>query len=161
MTLDEARRAFEAQFTVWPEIGDKAIAPTGERYVEVCSGGYKREGERTLALAASEEVAIELLVHAWGQYAKDKRGTLYWRILPEIDSQVYWRDGFLDYNPERATPKQLDQEREILFRNVFWKAYSRLLISDKPVIQSAQLESKPRRKSIQEVGYLKVAAVEE
>jgi hypothetical protein len=139
MTLDEARRAFEAQFTVWPEHGDNAIAPTGERYVEVCSGGYKGEAEHTLALGTSEEAAIDLLVYGWSKYAKDKRGTLYWRILPEVDSQVYWRDGFLDYNPERATPAQRDQEREIMFRNVFWKAYSRLLISDKPTIQSARL----------------------
>lgn len=158
MTLDEARRAFESRFTVWPEIGNYALAPTGEPYVAVCSGGIKPEAELTPAVGLTEESALKLLIAAWNEYADGKSGTLYWRILPEIGSLAYFGEGVFAADAVGRT----DQERKDFYRHVFWKAYSRLLISNKPVIQQARIEPNlARRQSIQEFGYLKVGAIQE
>lgn len=137
MTLDEARKEFESGFTVWPEVGNYSIAPTGEPYVEICSGGYKPEGHPCLAVGTSEQSAVYLWLIAAEQYAKGKSGTLYWRSLPEVDSYTYYSEGIFASDAIGRT----DKERNDFYRHVFWRAYSRFLISDKPVIRPAVLQA--------------------
>jgi hypothetical protein len=119
MTLEEARAKLEARFKIGP-IGNGPIAPTGERYVEIRGGGSPREGEPCPVLCSSEQMAIKQWLLAVEEYAAGKSGTLYWRIVPELGDQEDgsgWQHGPADV----------------------WKlysVYSRLLISDKRVINA-------------------------
>ncbi len=101
MTLDEAVAEIEAKFHV---VGGLpiAFAQTGEPYLLFTFIG---RGE-----AITETSVVEAWRHAVAAYAKDRPGTLYWRIRPEIE----W-----DFPP-------LDVPAV--------KIYSRLLISAQPVL---------------------------
>lgn len=103
--LDEACKVLEASFVVYPVIGDNAISATGEEYAEVFTPLADTPEE---AVAAWKDVAIS-------GYAYDRKGTIYWRIRPEIDVG----------------------SRDTTFEGQ-WKVYSRFLISDKPVIRAAR-----------------------
>ncbi len=78
--LRQAIAGLEARFKAGAP-GRSAVAPTGELYVAVTSHGQQddRGIVRWLGL----------------RYAAGKRGTLYWRIVPEIDSDVH---GFRIYS---------------------------------------------------------------
>lgn len=124
LTLDEAVAEVEARFKIGPK-GFARLAPTGEEYVELISGGIKKEGERSLILADTPELAIRYWLNAVWDYAglhgpDQERKTLYWRILPEMDE-------LLVRHPE--TPKE---------EFSYWRIYSRLLITDKPPIAAEQ-----------------------
>ena len=102
--LLEATGEFESLFrTVSCEIGCKLLpgeqnvgaekrgdgldwsrAPNGECYVTVTSCGIKPEGDRLSWLAETEDEAIIMWLRRATEYAADRRGTLWWRIKPEI-----------------------------------------------------------------------------
>src|SRR5882672_7318667 len=63
------------EFTVGPR-PYPSVAPTGESFTELGGG-------RTVA--ATDEAAYELALAAFRDYARDRTGTLYWRIYPEIE----------------------------------------------------------------------------
>lgn len=111
MTLDEAIKLVESRFIVGPA-GNYSEAPTGEPYVTIVGGGIKEEGELFPCYFLSEAFAIQFWLDAVNKYSEGKSGTLYWRVKPEM-----------------------------MGRKKVWLIYSRLLISDKPQIQSAILES--------------------
>lgn len=114
--LDQMINEWEDQIQVWPEEGDCALAPTGEPYEALVLGGVKLEGENTLCVARTAEVAIRVFKWTLQEYAKGKwNGTLYWRARPDLDSTVMWPNG------------------------TTWSVYSRLIISDKPVIRQARI----------------------
>ena len=119
--LQKAQTIFESRYPRGPN-GDNRISATGEEYVECCSGGVKGEFETTPMVGTTPKAAIEAWVYGIEKYAKDKRGTLYWRIVPEID--------FYDYEYASGFPPSR-----------YWKVYSRLLISDLPRIRPATIRS--------------------
>lgn len=97
VALREARERLERRFKPYTHIGDSAYSPTDEEYVVLTSGNW-------YPLATT---AIEAWEREIDEYAKSKSGTLYWRVVPELN-----RD----------------------HRMMTWHVYSRLLISDKPAI---------------------------
>lgn len=110
MTLEEVVAEFEAAFPAVVDGFPSALSETGEPYTVICSGGPRPESSPVPALYASRSLAIRAWLEAVRAFAKDKTGTLYWRIRPEIDSI----------------------ETKAAFPSVpFWAVYSRLLISDK------------------------------
>ncbi len=133
--LDDAVVELAAEFRCvdWTptEPGDvqaAGAAPTGERYIVISTGGEKEEGARCPALFLSAEAAIaDWLLHVREHARKQgaaKGSPLYWRVKPEINEgrmmRQWWRDG-----PESAPG---------WYEESFFVIYSRLLISDKPVI---------------------------
>lgn len=127
MTLDELDEAIahvESRFTIGPD-GVTSRAPTGELYVEVCTGGTKDEGERRPCWCLTPELAVEFWSAAVWKYAglhgpDQDRKTLYWRIRPELESLIV-PSGHPAIVPDMK----------------LWSVYSRLLISNKPAISSA------------------------
>ncbi len=85
MQLNDALRQLEAKFP--PETCPlEPLAPTGEPFITIASGGEKPDGEIYPVLCATREVAVQtwydaVLRHAEG---KGKRPILYWRERPEI-----------------------------------------------------------------------------
>ena len=139
MTLDEA--VAEAGRTFCCTDGpSSSLGPTGEPYVIVVTGGIKEEGEPHPVLCSTPEQAVKLWLDAVTEYGQrpinestththgyvpigGKRWMpLYWRARPEMNE--------IDY-AECGVPKYLNpvQRRYVV--------YSRLLISDKPVIEQA------------------------
>ena len=92
---------------VHPEIGNFKESPTGERYWTVCSGIFNKKEGDLANIYAKREDAINEYYKTI-QSIKNVTGTLYWRKLPIANN--------------------------ILER---WYVYSRFLITDKPIIQSA------------------------
>ena len=90
----EVRKRFESKFAaVWSKQGIDSRAPTGEEYIEVCSGcAIKREGESVPVYLSAQE-AIEAYENTLEEFTKDSAdATLYWRIYPDIDSyQGKWK----------------------------------------------------------------------
>lgn len=94
MTLAEAVRAFELEFTVHDEAGfpvadysgplDMSRCPTGERYVTVTSGGVGAIG----AYFVDPDVAIEAWLVQAKRYADQdiNKHHLYWRTRPQLVS---------------------------------------------------------------------------
>jgi hypothetical protein len=104
MTLDEALEHLSGIFAFAPGIGDAALAPTGEPYIVICSGGEKKEGGCPPLLCRDKETAIRLWHEAILIYGFGRRWqNLYWREKPHIET-VY---------------------------GDWYYVYSRLLISDK------------------------------
>lgn len=95
-----------------------AYSQTGETYTVIVSGGVKPEGERHPILCSFESEAVKHWLAAFNEYAKDKAGTVYWRVRPEMNSWVVYEEG--------------DTRRE--FGDRVYVVYARLLISDKPVL---------------------------
>jgi hypothetical protein len=94
-------------------------AETGEFYLTVVSGGIKPEGVPHPITCSTPELAIKYWLEAFKEYASDKSGKLYWRERPEVNGWEYLR-GF--------------RGQEALIVERHWVVYSRLLISDKPVL---------------------------
>jgi len=101
------------------KVGNFAFCPTGERYQTVCSGGVKVEGT-SAQLFATQEKAISAYRSTIEKLIVDCRGkgcnglTVYWRRMPEL---LFVGD------PDGPGGG--------------WVIYSRLRISNKPRIQSA------------------------
>lgn len=127
MTLDEAVLRLEACFKVHPEVCGQGVAPTGEPFVTVVTGGVKSEGEPSPIIATSEALAVEYWLRAAMQYAAGKSGgTLYWRIRPEVVSAELVTVGI---KPEDTAAQR------------YYKIYSRLLISSAPIRGAASAET--------------------
>lgn len=75
----------ESRFKVYPEDGLHGLAPTGEPYVAICSGGIKPEGKPLKSFPAKED-AINSWIDSVFDYMRGKSdATLYWRERPQID----------------------------------------------------------------------------
>lgn len=103
-----------------------AYAPCGERYVAVCSGGIKKEGEPSAVMFGDEERAWQWWYYAVLDYAET--------IAPEADwpnLHLYWRN-----RPEWAADEyvSVNQASQLqrgypLMNHRLGYVYSRLLIS--------------------------------
>lgn len=119
MTLVDVRGEIERRFAAHPEVGNYNQSPTGEPYVVI---GHQSRGCPEVAgtieegavgeNVVDEEFAYLDAMSAFNEYADGRCGTLYWRVHPRLE----WNEA---HNRCRI--------------------YSRLLISDKPQIQSAQI----------------------
>jgi hypothetical protein len=122
----------------------RSIAPTGEAYAEICTGGEKRENDPILGMCESPEAAVADWLACVRDHARrhgaNVGATLYWRVMPELHEvtvrfpheekrlrklakelggpQPWWREGW-DGNQKR------------------YMIYSRLLITGKPVLSEA------------------------
>ena len=130
--LETARDIVERTIKVHSEIGTGATAPTGEPYVSLVSGGIKAEGERLPAYFSTPERAIVAWYDSALRYAQHGN-VLYWRELPSLESQQY---APVDADGEFAKDTDLRKMMTITVYTV----YSRLLVSDKPIIQPARIE---------------------
>ena len=98
MTLEEALSQLARKFTV-VDGPVSAIAPNGEQYVTIMSGGTPAEGERVQGIFFSEDAAIADWWLWLQAYASTRKGnTLYWRVRPEVGSMTIFKDekAFLD-----------------------------------------------------------------
>jgi hypothetical protein len=99
MTLAEAIAAFEADFTVKAEQGfpidgtdrlDMNMAPTGDAYVTITSGGEITDRDAMPAWFASEHDAARAWLREVWAYAESQKGTsLYWREPPTLRRQEF------------------------------------------------------------------------
>ena len=85
------------------------LSQTGEEYVVITDGGRKREDQDYAATHESPEMAIMCWLYFAQQFCSERSGTIYWRTRPEIVDA-----------PDLSGIH----------------IYSRLLISDKPVLYS-------------------------
>ncbi len=99
MTLDEAIVAVASEYKIIDEIGfddnddlgrrDMSRAPTGEKYLTICSGGVREQGESSRAFFTSDEDAISAwLCAVWDEAERVGKGeklALYWREKPAIN----------------------------------------------------------------------------
>lgn len=133
MRLEEAVARLEALLPCVEGI-PVATSPTGEPYVTLSIGGRIYEGERHIFTSSPEHAVqcwYENVLKYWDERKaewalrtscnanpKEPQWTLYWRILPQLDSveASIYLDGFVSE------------------RHSIYKVYSRLLISDRPVI---------------------------
>lgn len=115
MTLDEAIATIDR-----PQVDGLAMArsQTGEPYVVIVPGGIKPEGEHSRFMCLSESEAVKQWLAAFNDYAKDKTGPIYWRTRPMLGTERLY---------------QSDDTKQ-KWPYVFYLIYSRLLISDKPVL---------------------------
>lgn len=117
--LSAAVTDFESRFVVRHETQAARLAPTGEPYTVVVSGGDCADGEHRPILCATPEIAVRFWLRAAHDHAEGKTGTLYWRVRPVLES---------------ATVSQgADAPRTV------YSVYSRLLISDRPELTAEQL----------------------
>lgn len=82
MTVDDARRQFEAEFVVWPALGDSHTSPAGVPYVTIVNNQIKPEGDVITSWATCEDIGASLWLAGALEYAKDKVGVLFWREYP-------------------------------------------------------------------------------
>jgi hypothetical protein len=120
---------------VWPEIGTRAFAPTGEPYVRLAIGRiFTDELERAPLLATSEAAACIFFFRAFRDYAygprnidnnepRCMRGTLYWRKKPELR---------LVYLAEVDKDGQLTERGKQIGARDYYLITARFLISDSP-----------------------------
>jgi len=114
--LDAARESFERRFQVGPD-GNSATAPTGEKYVAICSGGEKEEGKTFPCYCTSPTIAIELCAYAANKYAASVSGNvLYWRERPMLETVIFRKPVIIPQLPA--------EEMRI------WIVYSRMLIGE-------------------------------
>ena len=91
--------------------GDCSTSPTGERYNSIDGLGVREEGvpRSPDTVSASREAAVTGYLGALKEHAAGRRGTVYWRHRPTVEPHYHG-----------------------------WAVYSRLLISDKPVLEAEQ-----------------------
>lgn len=130
-------------------MNNASLAPNGEPYVTVVSGGIKSEGECAPCLCFSPEAAIRLWWdaardYAFGQRAKahaiaegaeayppgESAMPLYWRILPEIGEHVIYQRSPVD-------PEQMDPVTVYI-------VYSRFLVPSTPSAAVVALQERLR-----------------
>lgn len=128
MTLDQALREIAQRITCveWDNDPDREAwkAPTGELYLQLCSGGFKNEGEWAPCLCASKEAAVSTWRAALLEYEAKKPGILYWRVKPELESVV------ISFPSSEAPIGGAEQ--------TWWFVYSRLIISNKSAIRTVK-----------------------
>ena len=103
------------------------IAPTGERYIVLSNDGVVAEAtSRDETGDADPEVAVRRWLahlHAYAEAVDPQgKGVLYWRVKPELERQDYSLNVVTLEKTHFASPR--------------YHVYSRLLISDKPVIEA-------------------------
>lgn len=85
-------------FEDYPIDGDCRSAPTGEPFITYCSAGSKPEGKPTNIYYSHEE-AVDEFEKTIRDIIKMGKGTLYWRMRPQIkqdiDGHCYVRSRFL------------------------------------------------------------------
>lgn len=115
MTLDDVMREIKQNTTVvmWDNDPDRPsnLAPTGEEYLSLCSGGFKPEGVVVPCMCVNKDIAIGTWRAALFEYARVTPGILYWRTEPELCEE-----------------DELDETHRFY-------VYSRLLISNKIVVR--------------------------
>lgn len=130
MTLDELMREIRQKITcvAWDVNSDwpAHLAPTGDPYVALCSGGVKGKGDQFPCLCASKDIAINVYRITLFDYVSSRPGILYWRVEPEIIGPHTFSDEATGHQMFEATGHQM------------FYVYSRLAISDRPIIKSAQ-----------------------
>lgn len=92
MTLDEAVAEFEKGFTVWNELGcvtpplllrDTRLAPSGDKYVALTSGGVESGSGWAPTWFPSEGLAVDAwLREAWSYADKRVGRNLFWAERP-------------------------------------------------------------------------------
>lgn len=126
MTIAEALRDITQGITCvdWDADDNREAwkAPTGEPYLELCSGGFKSEGDCAPCLCLNKAVAVSTWRAALLEYEAKLPGVLYWRIKPELES--------VKIRTDRSGTGD-DEE-------TWWFVYSRLLISNKSVIRTVK-----------------------
>lgn len=100
IALTEMQKYVERRFAVGG-VGDRGIAPTGEPYVQF--GPHLIEEGCDVPFFPSLEATMVAARSYFDAYSRDRSGSVYWRILPEV---ACYPEG--------------------------WRFYMRLLISDKP-----------------------------
>ena len=108
MTLDEAVAEIEGKFRCVQGLRC-AFSPTYEEYTTICSGGRKIEGKPT-QLYRSENEAVDKWLATFKAHYWLRSGTLYWRAGPEMHE-----------SPDKR-------------RKAKWTVFSRVLITEKPVL---------------------------
>ena len=113
--LIKAKKELEFSFNIGP-IGNSSVSPTGEPYVEICSGGIRKEYEEIPAWFSFPKLAVEFWKRAVTEYTdgvvESENKTIYWRVFPELC------------------------EWPVISVRTLYSVYSRLLISSKPRIKS-------------------------
>jgi len=105
------------------DIGNFRYCPTGEPYQTVTSGGVKEEGA-IIELFKSERMAIATWEKTISKILHNRQNNsiVFWRRMPEMRF----------HEPTKGTERYFE-----LASNGGWSVYSRLIISDKPIIQDA------------------------
>lgn len=128
MTLDEAKTEFEKgrtvcsadEFIKWANhnktgLGNKwpmRLAPTGEPFTVMCSGGEKKEGELFPATYPTKELAVEAWLKSVSSMGdRIEKPIVYWRKEPSL---------------EKVTGG--------------WVVYSRLVVSNKASLEDIMYE---------------------
>lgn len=120
-----------------------ATSQTDEPYEIFSMAGPVTEGE-FFHFASAESIAVSAWLSAMQDYLRDRPGTLYWRIEPEIerfDQHIYCADHF---NLEL----KINDPRGYIAVPV-WRVYCRLLVSDKPVLYETQEDYDKARRAEQ------------
>lgn len=123
-----AYRVREALLGVYPEHyedGTTAISPTGESYISFCIAGQRAQ-DAGHVYARSAEDAERYFIQSLLSYARSapKGSVLYWRMRPEIG------ESFVNLAEPDFITGSLTMP--------LYACYARLLISDKPVLETAQ-----------------------
>ncbi len=109
-----------------------STAPTGEPYITITQGGEKPEGESSPFICTSPEAAISRWsLEVMGHIQRAPKGArLYWRSKPDCIEFSILRDvrGLADARRRGFKVKAQD------FDQSFYSIWSRLLISDKPIL---------------------------
>lgn len=103
--------------------GPNWIAPTGDPYIALCSGGVKEEGKTFPCLCQTSDDAIRLWRLVFREYAEGKTGVVYWREFPQVDAVDF------SFYYDKLTEKEKRTWADL----PAWSVYARLVISDKPI----------------------------
>lgn len=127
MTLDEALRDITQRITCVDWDGDENRepwkAPTGEAYIEFCSGGVRDSDAKEPCLCATKEIAVATWRLAVLDYEAKRPGVLYWRVKPELEA---FKIRVAAINEDTVGADETE---------IRWYVYSRLIVSNKSVIR--------------------------
>lgn len=118
------------------------LAQTGEPYVQITVSGIHSEESFISGFTSSIDSACAALLSHVYKHAEGKGKTLYWRITPEIEGFTLYREA-----------SSINDKPYPYFKAIpVWKVYTRLLVSDKPVIYRSLFEypddEKPRESAL-------------
>lgn len=99
---------------------------TGDVYVSIGCGGPLTEGEYHPAICGTPEIAVALWHQSVLKYAEDKSGVLYWNCDPEVGDFCLYSDQSFSR----------DVNVFLFERRKYYAVYSRLVITDKPVLST-------------------------
>ena len=83
MNIKEITELLNSSFKQYKTIGNCMFAPTGEKFITYSSAGSVREGEQITSYYSAEE-AIDEFERTVKDIIKLGKGTIYWRLLPEL-----------------------------------------------------------------------------